>query len=161
MNTRIQVEHPVTECITRIDLLREMIRIAGANHWLSASRTSRPGSAIEVASTPRTPGGLPAVPASSARCASRRTRRSFRQHALRRLHRPPFYDSLLGKLVVMRKRGTRAIARLQRALLELEIGGMKTTVPLHTRPRQTPISAPPASTQSSSSCWHRDRRRAT
>jgi acetyl-CoA carboxylase, biotin carboxylase subunit len=134
MNTRIQVEHPVTEFITRIDLLREMIRIAGGEPLrFRQSDITAKGHAIEcrinaedpasgflpfpgVVGSLRVPGG-PGVRFDSMLYAGYTV--------------PPFYDSLLGKLVVWDENRDAAIARLQRALLELEIGGMKTTVPLH------------------------------
>ncbi len=133
MNTRIQVEHPVTEWVTGIDLVREMLRIAGGEPLrLSQSDVKLRGHAIEVrlnAEDPtnnfmpfpgkvtdlRIPGG-PGV--------------RFDSMLYVGYQIPPFYDSLLAKLIVWDEDRASAIARLDRALAELEIGGLKTTKPL-------------------------------
>jgi len=134
MNTRIQVEHPVTEMITGLDLVREQIRVClGAPlRWRQEDIPLR-GHAIEVrlnAEDPaadfrphpgtvaglRTPGG-PGV---------RFDTMLYAGYAV-----PPFYDSLLGKLIVHDEDRAAAIARLARALGELEIEGLPTTAPLH------------------------------
>ena len=135
MNTRIQVEHPVTEWITGIDLVREMLRIAGGERLrLKQEDIKSRGHSIEVricAEDPangfrpwpgvvgdmRVPGG-PGVRFDSM---------LYSGYAI-----PPFYDSLLGKLVVWGEDREHAIARLKRALREMEVGGVKTTKPLFT-----------------------------
>ncbi|MGP1254387.1 MAG: acetyl-CoA carboxylase biotin carboxylase subunit [Kiloniellales bacterium] len=134
MNTRIQVEHPVTECVTGIDLIAEMLRIAGGEALAHRQEeVSLEGHAIEVrinAEDPandfmpfpglvqglRVPGG-PGV---------RFDTLLYPGYAI-----PPFYDSLLGKLIVWAEDRPQALARLKRALAELRIEGVKTTVPLH------------------------------
>lgn len=133
MNTRIQVEHPVTEAITGIDLVAEMLRIAGGEPLrLRQSDVSVKGHAIEVrlnAEDPakdfapfpgqvaelRIPGG-PGV--------------RFDSMLYQGYQVPPFYDSLLAKLIVHAETREAAITRLTRALHELKIGGLKTTKPL-------------------------------
>ena len=133
MNTRIQVEHPVTEMITGIDLVAEMLRIAGGEKLrLTQSDIAVRGHAIEVrlnAEDPvnnfapfpgtvtglRLPGG-PGVRFDSMLYAGYQV--------------PPFYDSLLAKLIVHAEDRDGAITRLTRALGELHIDGMKTTKPL-------------------------------
>jgi len=133
MNTRIQVEHPVTEAITGIDLVAEMLRIAGGEPLrLKQADISVKGHAIEVrinAEDPakdfapfpgkvgdlRIPGG-PGV--------------RFDSMLYNGYQVPPFYDSLLAKLIVHGETREAAIARLVRALGELQIEGMKTTKPL-------------------------------
>ena len=133
MNTRIQVEHPVTEMITGIDLVAEMLRIAGGEKLrLRQSDIAVRGHAIEVrlnAEDPvnnfapfpgtvtglRLPGG-PGVRFDSMLYAGYQV--------------PPFYDSLLAKLIVHAEDREGAIARLTRALGELQIDGLKTTKPL-------------------------------
>ncbi len=135
MNTRIQVEHPVTECICGIDLVAEMLRIArGENLRFSQSDIRSEGHAIEVrlnAEDPsndfmpfpgtvdelRIPGG-PGV--------------RFDSMLYSGYTIPPFYDSLLGKLIVWAESREAAIFRLERALTELRISGVKTTSPLFT-----------------------------
>ncbi len=133
MNTRIQVEHPVTEAITGIDLVAEMLRIAGGEKLRIRQGDVRVnGHAIEVrlnAEDPakefapfpgqvaelRIPGG-PGV--------------RFDSMLYQGYQVPPFYDSLLAKLIVHGETREAAIVRLIRALNELKIGGLKTTKPL-------------------------------
>jgi acetyl-CoA carboxylase biotin carboxylase subunit len=133
MNTRIQVEHPVTEWITGLDLVREMLMIAGGEPLrMRQEDIALRGHAIEVrinAEDPangfmpfpgkvgdlRLPGG-PGV--------------RFDTHLFAGYTIPPFYDSLLGKLIVWGEDRGHAIRRLQRALGELDVAGVKTTKPL-------------------------------
>jgi acetyl-CoA carboxylase biotin carboxylase subunit len=132
MNTRIQVEHPVTEEITDIDLILEQIRIAaGGELELAQGDIRYHGHAIECrinAENPSTfqpspgrivhyhpPGGL-GVRVDSA---------VYHGYTI-----PPFYDSLLGKLIVHGKTRAEALMRLKRALDEFVIDGIDTTVPL-------------------------------
>ena len=134
MNTRIQVEHPVTEMITDIDLVRAMIRVcAGEPLAYAQADVALRGHAIEVrinaedpsrdflpapgtVDTLRVPGGM----------GVRFDTMLYPGYAV-----PPFYDSLLGKLIVWDETRAAAIARLSRALGELEVGGVPTTVALH------------------------------
>ncbi len=132
MNTRLQVEHPVTEAITGIDIVREQLRIAaGSALELDQSDIVFAGHAIECrinAENPFTfrpspgtitqfhaPGGL-GVRFDSAIYAGYRI--------------PPDYDSLAGKLVVHGKNRNECLMRLRRALDELVVGGIETTTPL-------------------------------
>jgi acetyl-CoA carboxylase biotin carboxylase subunit len=134
MNTRIQVEHPVTESITGIDLVREMLKIAGGEKLgLRQGDIRVSGHAIEVRINAEDP----------SRCfmPSPGTVSHIRLpggHGVRfdtmlysGYQIPPFYDSLLGKLIVWDENRCCAIERLRGALGELEIGGVKTTKPLH------------------------------
>src|SRR5215470_10402515 len=134
MNTRIQVEHPVTEFITGIDLVREMIRVAGGEKLrIRQEDVRRHGHAIEVrinaedaarnflpspgtVSELRVPGGN----------SVRFDTLLYAGYTI-----PPFYDSLLGKLIVWDETRAAALARLRRALMELEIVGVRTTKGLH------------------------------
>ncbi|NHO32296.1 acetyl-CoA carboxylase biotin carboxylase subunit [Acetobacter fallax] len=135
MNTRLQVEHPVTEMVCDVDLVREQIRIAaGEELGYSQSDISFSGHAIECrinAEDPDTfipspgtitvfhpPGGL-GVRMDSAIYTGYRV--------------PPFYDSMIGKLIVHAPTRAAAIARMQRALDEIVVEGVKTVVPLHKR----------------------------
>jgi acetyl-CoA carboxylase biotin carboxylase subunit len=134
MNTRIQVEHPVTELITGIDLVREMIRIAGGEPLLLRQHeiVSR-GHAIEVRINAEDPArGFQPFPGtvSDFRAPGGPGVR-FDTLLYPGCVIPPFYDSLLGKLVVWGEDRAQAIARLRRALAELEVGGVATTKPLH------------------------------
>jgi acetyl-CoA carboxylase biotin carboxylase subunit len=135
MNTRLQVEHPVTEMITGIDLVREQIRVAtGAPLAFTQQSVSFNGHAIECrinAENPQTfmpspgrvsdyhaPGGL-GVRVDSALYAG--------------YHVPPTYDSLIAKLIVHGSSRNECLMRLRRALEEFVIGGIDTTIPLHQR----------------------------
>ncbi len=132
MNTRLQVEHPVTEAITGIDLVREQIRIAaGLPLSFTQADVVFEGHAIECrinAENPRTftpspglitdfhaPGGL-GVRLDSAVYAG---------YSI-----PPYYDSLIGKLIVHGRDRTECIARTRRCLAEMVVGGIETTTPL-------------------------------
>jgi acetyl-CoA carboxylase biotin carboxylase subunit len=132
MNTRIQVEHPVTEMITDIDLIFEQIRAAAGNQLtLKQSDIEFRGHAIECrinAENPVTfrpspgkilhyhaPGGL-GVRIDSA---------AYQGYTI-----PPYYDSLVGKLIVHGKTRTECLMRLSRALDEVVVDGIDTTLPL-------------------------------
>ena len=133
MNTRLQVEHPVTEMITGVDLVREQIRIAtGAPLGYGQQDITFQGHAIECrinAEHPRTftpspgqvteyhaPGGL-GVRVESGVYSGYRV--------------PPYYDSLIAKLVVHGRTRNECLMRLKRSLAEYVIGGIETTIPLH------------------------------
>ena len=135
MNTRLQVEHPVTEMITGLDLVQEQIRVAsGAKLQYAQSDITFAGHAIEcrinaenaktfVPSPGRVdavhfPGGL-GVRVDSALYAGYRI--------------PPYYDSLIGKLIVFGKTRTECMMRLKRAMGEFVIEGVETTIPLFQR----------------------------
>ena len=133
MNTRLQVEHPVTEAITRIDLVREQIRVA-AGHKLDFTQddikfegwsiecrinaenpetfTPSPGTVTEF----HAPGGL-GVRLDSGLYTGYRI--------------PPYYDSMIGKLIVHGRNREEALLRLKRALSEMVVSGVETTIPLH------------------------------
>ena len=132
MNTRLQVEHPVTEMITGIDLVREQIRIAnGERLSFSQDDLTLSGHAIECrinAENPRSfmpspgviqtyhpPGGL----------GVRMDSAVYAGYAI-----PPFYDSLIGKLIVHGTDRKDCLMRLYRALYECAIDGVETTLPL-------------------------------
>ena len=133
MNTRIQVEHPVTEMITGIDLIAEQIKVAyGEPLTLNKENIKLRGHAIEVrinAEDPETfvpspgkitqfhaPGGL-GVRFDSA---------IYGGYSI-----PPYYDSMVGKLIVHGRNRDEAIRRLNRAIVETVVDGVKTTLPLH------------------------------
>src|SRR5574341_903825 len=135
MNTRIQVEHPVTEMVVDMDLIKEQIMVATGRPLAIKQRDVKlRGHAIECrinAECPerftpspgtisgyRVPGG-PGVRVDSA--------------AYPGCVIPPYYDSLVAKLIVHADTRLEAIARMKRALAEFEIEGIKTTIPLHRR----------------------------
>jgi len=133
MNTRIQVEHPVTEMITGIDLVAEMLRIAGGERLrFGQNDIAVRGHAIEVRLNaedpardfmpfPGTVGALQWPGGPGVRVDSM----LYPGYAV-----PPFYDSLLAKLIVHGETREAAITRLERALGETAIDGLKTTKPL-------------------------------
>ncbi len=133
MNTRLQVEHPVTEAITGVDLVREQIRVAaGLELEFTQDQITFEGWAIECrinAENPDTfspspgkvtefhaPGGL-GVRLDSALYAGYQI--------------PPYYDSMIGKLIVQGRDRPEALMRLKRALGEMVVTGVETTIPLH------------------------------
>jgi len=132
MNTRLQVEHPVTEAITGLDLVQEQIRVAsGAELPYTQSDITFAGHAIECrinAENPTTfapsPGRVDAVhfPGGLG------TRVDSALYAGYRI--PPYYDSLIGKLIVSGKTRTECMMRLKRALSEFVVSGVETTIPL-------------------------------
>ena len=134
MNTRIQVEHPVTEMVTGVDLVQAMIRIAGGEPLgLTQSDILLRGHAIEVRinaedaarSFAPSPGTVSALNVPGG-FGVRFDTMLYGGYTV-----PPFYDSLLGKLIVWDETRPGALARLRGALRELQIDGLKTTVPLH------------------------------
>lgn len=133
MNTRLQVEHPVTEMVTGIDIVAEQIRIAAGEplRYIKSPLTPR-GHSIEVrinAEDPQTflpspgkiteyfPPGGPGVRIDSA---------VYPGYTV-----PPYYDSMIAKLIVHGATREEAVLRLRRALEEFVIGGIKTNIPLH------------------------------
>jgi len=133
MNTRLQVEHPVTEMITGVDIVKEQLRIAGGETLSIAQEDVQfLGHAIECrinAEDPKTfmpspglvqlwhaPGG-PGIRVES--------------HLYSGYKVPPFYDSMIGKIVAHGSDRPTAIARMRNALTEIVIDGIKTNVPLH------------------------------
>jgi acetyl-CoA carboxylase biotin carboxylase subunit len=134
MNTRIQVEHPVTEFITGVDLVREMLKIAGGEKLkLKQDEIAIRGHAIEVRINAEDPAQnfMPAPGTVTELRVPGGNGVRFDTLLYQGYTIPPFYDSLLGKLIVWDEDRPSAIARLIRALQELEIGGVKTTRPLH------------------------------
>jgi acetyl-CoA carboxylase biotin carboxylase subunit len=136
MNTRIQVEHPITEMITGVDLVREMLSIAGgAPLSLKQSDIAMRGHAIEARINAEDPDrdfrpspglvtGLTVPGGPGVR---------FDTLLDPGYSSPPFYDSLLGKLIVWDDTRAHALARMKRALGELVVTGVATTIPLHLR----------------------------
>lgn len=134
VNTRIQVEHPVTEMITGIDLVAEMIRIAGGEK-LSVRQediTVR-GHAIECRINAEDPskGFLPGPGTVEKLVVPEGEGIRFDTMLYEGYTVPPFYDSLLGKLIVWAETREACLERLQDALRGLRIKGLPTTVPLH------------------------------
>ncbi|MGV3490955.1 MAG: acetyl-CoA carboxylase biotin carboxylase subunit, partial [Devosia sp.] len=135
MNTRLQVEHPVTERITGVDIVYEQIRVAsGEKLSLKQEDVKFTGHAIEVrinAEDPQTfapspgkiqfyhPAGGVGVRVDSA---------VYQGYSI-----PPYYDSLIGKLIVYGRTREECLQRLRRAVDEFVVDGIKTTLPLFQR----------------------------
>ena len=133
MNTRLQVEHPVTEMITGVDIVREQLKIAaGEPLGLRQEDVVLRGHAIECrinAEDPKTfmpspglvtlwhPPGGPGIRVES--------------HLYSGYKVPPYYDSMVGKLIAHGADRKTAIARMRNALAEVVVEGIKTNVPLH------------------------------
>jgi acetyl-CoA carboxylase biotin carboxylase subunit len=136
MNTRIQVEHPVTEMITGFDLVKRQLRIAdGEDLGIAQSEVEQRGAAIEFRVTAEDPDGdfrpspgevsgleLPGGPGVRVDTAL------YDGYKV-----PPFYDSLVAKLIVWGQDRGEAMARGRRALEEFAVGGIQTTIPFHLR----------------------------
>ncbi|NIJ06520.1 acetyl-CoA carboxylase biotin carboxylase subunit [Sphingomonas vulcanisoli] len=133
MNTRLQVEHPVTEAITGLDLVREQIRIAeGMPLTLRQEDVQFRGHAIECrinAEDPRTFAPSPGTVTQYHAPGGMNVRVDSGLYAGYRI--PPYYDSMIAKLIVYGTTRAGALRRLRRALEEFVIEGVKTTIPLH------------------------------
>ena len=133
MNTRLQVEHPVTEMITGIDLVREQIRVAeGLPLSVTQDEVEFTGHAIECrinAEDPKTFTPSPGLVKAFHAPGGMHVRFDSGLYAGYRI--PPYYDSMIGKLIVYGKTREAAMMRLRRALEETVIEGVKTTIPLH------------------------------
>ena len=133
MNTRLQVEHPVTEAITGLDLVREQIRVAeGHGLTLRQEDVVFRGHAIECrinAEDPRTFAPSPGLVKGYHAPGGMNVRVDSGLYAGYKV--PPYYDSMIAKLIVYGTTRQGALRRLRRALEEFVIDGMKTTIPLH------------------------------
>ena len=133
MNTRLQVEHPVTEMVTGIDLVREQIRVAaGLELGFSQKDITFEGCSMECrinAENPRTFAPSPGRITGYHAPGGRRVRVDSGLFAGFRI--PPHYDSLIAKLIVQGSTREECVMRMRRALHEYVIDGIETTIPLH------------------------------
>jgi acetyl-CoA carboxylase biotin carboxylase subunit len=136
MNTRIQVEHPVTEVLTGVDLVREQLRVAAGQPLSFAAATpAAKGHAIEFRINAEDPArGFQPCPG-TVRGWRPPTLPDIRldSHVYEGYAVPPYYDSLLGKLIVHGADRSEAIARAARALANFHADGVATTLPFHRR----------------------------
>jgi len=135
MNTRIQVEHPITEMVTGVDLLREQIRMAqGERLLLTQKDIQMSGHSIECRITAEDPVTFAPSPG---RISSFHAPMGYgvrlESAAYSDYFVPPYYDSLLSKLIVWDENRDLAIRKMSQALNEFVIQGVKTTIPLHQR----------------------------
>jgi acetyl-CoA carboxylase biotin carboxylase subunit len=135
MNTRLQVEHPVTEMISGIDLVREQIRVAcGEGLSCTQEQVHLHGHAIECrinAEDPETFAPSPGLVKNYVAPGGMHVRVDSGLYTGYKV--PPYYDSMIGKLIVYGSNRDSCIRRLRRALEEYVVEGMKTTIPLHQR----------------------------
>ncbi|TCM17092.1 acetyl-CoA carboxylase biotin carboxylase subunit [Novosphingobium sp. PhB165] len=133
MNTRLQVEHPVTEAITGVDLVREQIRVAEGNPLsFRQEEIEFKGHAIECRINAEDPWNFTPSPGQVTAyhaAGGMNVRVDSGLYAGYRI--PPYYDSMIGKLIVSGRTRKGAIMRLKRALDEMVIDGVKTSIPLH------------------------------
>ncbi|CAN5277572.1 acetyl-CoA carboxylase biotin carboxylase subunit [soil metagenome] len=142
MNTRVQVEHPITEEVTGIDIVREMILVSGGEKLsVTQSEVTWSGHSIECrvnAEDPAKnfmpcPGKITAyVPPGG--IGVRVDSACYPEYSI-----PPFYDSMIAKLIVHDKTRDRAIMRMKRALREFVVDGVKTTIPFHQEVMDNPL----------------------
>ncbi|HWY13800.1 MAG TPA: acetyl-CoA carboxylase biotin carboxylase subunit [Rhizomicrobium sp.] len=132
MNTRLQVEHPVTEAITGIDIVREQIRIAaGSPIELEQSDIVIAGNAIECRINAENPFSFQPSPGTITQFHAPGGLGVRFDSAMYTGYRiPPYYDSLAGKLIVHGRNRNECLMRLRRALDEIVVGGIETTIPL-------------------------------
>jgi acetyl-CoA carboxylase biotin carboxylase subunit len=133
MNTRLQVEHPVTEAITGVDLVREQIRVAdGKPLSVKQEDIEFSGHAIECRINAEDPWNFtpsPGLVSSYHAAGGMNVRVDSGLYAGYKV--PPYYDSMIAKLIVKGRTREGCIMRLKRALEEMVIGGVKTSIPLH------------------------------
>ena len=134
MNTRIQVEHPVTEMVTGTDLIKEQLRVAaGEKLTLRQKDVQLQGHCIEVRLTAENPDNefKPAVGTVTRFDAPGGPGVRVDTHIYQGYSVPPFYDSLLAKILVHAPTRDEAIAKMERALEETRLEGVPTTLPFH------------------------------
>lgn len=135
MNTRIQVEHPVTECVTAIDLVKEQIRIAaGQSLSVKQSQIRLLGHSFECRINAESPENFTPSPGTISAFhmpggpGIRVDSASYMGSVI-----SPYYDSLIAKLIVHSRSRDGAIAKMKGALSEFVIEGIQTSLPLHKR----------------------------
>ncbi len=144
MNTRLQVEHPVTEMTTGVDIVKQQFLIA-ANYRMQLTQENIVfrGHAIECRINAEDPDdGFRPVPGTIEALGLPSGLDGddirFDSHVTNGYTIPPYYDSMIGKLIVKAPTRREAIARMRRALAECRVQGVKTTIPLHQRIMDTP-----------------------
>ena len=132
MNTRLQVEHPVSEMVSGIDIVELMIKVAEGEHVPTQESIKFRGHAIECRITAEDPNSFLPSPGKVTQWmvpGGRNVR--VDSHVYANYVVPPYYDSMIGKLIVWGRDRNKAINIMKRALAEFEVEGIKTTIPFH------------------------------
>ncbi|MDX9960671.1 MAG: acetyl-CoA carboxylase biotin carboxylase subunit [Aliarcobacter sp.] len=132
MNTRLQVEHPVSEMVSGIDIVELMIKVAEGEKVPPQEAIKFRGHAIEVRITAEDPNSFLPSPGKVTQWmvpGGRNVR--VDSHVYAGYVVPPYYDSMIGKLIVWGRDRTKAINIMKRALAEFEVEGIRTTIPFH------------------------------
>lgn len=133
MNTRVQVEHPVTEMVTGVDIVREQLRVAGGEELsLSQDEVSIQGHSVECRINAEDPNNfIPSPGKVGLFHAPGGPGVRVDSHLYSGYSVPPYYDSLIAKLITHGKTREQALTRMQIALEEMLIDGIKSNIPLH------------------------------
>lgn len=132
MNTRLQVEHPVSEMVSGIDIIELMIKVAQGEELPPQEKIKFRGHSIEVRITAEDPNSFLPSPGKVTQWfvpGGRNVR--VDSHVYAGYIVPPYYDSMIGKLIVWGRDREKAINIMKRALNEFEVEGIKTTIPFH------------------------------
>jgi acetyl-CoA carboxylase, biotin carboxylase subunit len=132
MNTRLQVEHPVSEMVSGIDIVELMIKVAEGEQVPPQEKIKFRGHAIECRITAEDPNSFLPSPGKITQWmvpGGRNVR--VDSHIYTNYVVPPFYDSMIGKLIVWGRDRNKAINIMKRALAEFEVEGIRTTIPFH------------------------------
>ena len=132
MNTRLQVEHPVSEMVSGIDIVELMIKVAQGEELPKQEEIKFRGHAIECRITAEDPNSFLPSPGKVTQWmvpGGRNVR--VDSHVYTNYIVPPYYDSMIGKLIVWGRDREKAINIMKRALSEFEVEGIKTTIPFH------------------------------
>ena len=132
MNTRVQVEHPVTEMITGVDIVREQILIAGGDKLsLTQDQVQIKGHAVECRINAEDPVTFMPSPGKITQYhAAGGLGVRIDSHVYNGYNVPPYYDSMIGKVITFGENRANAIIKMQNALDEMVIDGIKTNIPL-------------------------------
>ena len=139
MNTRLQVEHPVSEMVSGVDIIEWMIRIAEGEKLFSQDSIDLKGHSIECRITAEDPEKFLPSPGKITKWTvpgGRNVR--VDSHAYCGYKVPQYYDSMIGKLIVWGEDRDRAIAKMKEALKEFEVEGIKTVIDFHSKMMENP-----------------------
>lgn len=141
MNTRVQVEHPVTEMVTDVDLVREQIRVAaGETLQLHQENIAMRGHAVECRINAEDPFRfIPSAGEITKYHAPGGPGIRVDSHVYAGYRVPPYYDSMIGKLIAHGPMRTSALARMRTALSEMFVDGIRTNIPLQRKIMEDPV----------------------